>query len=164
MRARHPFSLLEIMIVIALVTVIGTFTTFSLIPFYHSYRFRLEVESLFNALEELQIEALILQSDMRVEFIKKNGRWVAQTYSDEPILKSQLIDLSHVESIEAPPYVTFYANGLVQPSSLIKFCHKSNARWIDLRRGHLMKLCDTPPPVFDFGKIPDQKIIKGFLG
>lgn len=143
--ARHPFSLIEVMVVIVLMGVVATTSIFGLWPFYQSYRFRLEVESFYGLLQELQIEALTLQSDMKVRFVEKNGKWSAQSSSDEPILKSQTIDLSHVERLSGHPDIDIYSSGLIRPAMVLKMSYKDEHRWIDFSGGHLIKLLEKEP-------------------
>jgi prepilin-type N-terminal cleavage/methylation domain-containing protein len=158
--ARHPFSLIEIMIVLVLVGVLAGVSTFSLRPLYQSYRFGLEVEALYELLQELQIEALTLQSDMKVGFTKEKGKLIAKSSCDETILKSQTLDLSHIEQIDPIDVIFIYSNGLIRPTSLIKLSAKQNERWLDLRGGHLIKLLEKAPQETGPIKIPDLNEIK----
>ncbi len=130
------------MVVIMLMGVVATTAVFGLWPFYQSYRFRLEVESLYGLLQELQIEALTLQSDMKVRFIEKNGKWSARSLSDEPILKSQTIDLSHIEKLSDHLEINIYSSGLIRPARVLKMSYKDEHRWIDFSGGHLIKLLE----------------------
>jgi len=161
--ARHPFSLIEVMIVIVLVGVMAGVSAFSLWPFYQSYRFRSEAESLYELLQELQLEAMTLQSDMKVSFTQKNGKRIASSSTDEPVLKSQMIDLSHVEQLSHEAPITLYANGLVLPRSIIKLSYKNDHRWLDLRGGHLMKFCETEPSPEAYEILLDLKEVKLLL-
>ncbi len=143
--ARHPFTLIEVMIVIVLVGIFSGVAAFAVKPLYHSYRFRTEVESLYDLLQEIQLEALTLQSDMRVSFTQKNGKWFASSSSDESVIKPQKIDLSHVEMIEEGKQVTFFSNGLIDPPIKIKFSNKNDVRWIDFTSRHLIKFWEIEP-------------------
>lgn len=143
--ARHPFSLMEVMVVIVLMGVLVSVTGFGLWPFYQSYQFRLEAESLYGLLQELQIEALTLQSDMKVRFTQENGRWSARSFSDEPILKSQTIDLSHIQILSAPREINIYSSGFIKPALVLKMSYKDEHRWIDFSGGHLIKLLEKEP-------------------
>lgn len=143
--ARHPFTLIEVMIVIVLVGIFSGVAAFAIKPLYHSYRFRVEVESLYDLLQEIQLEALTLQSDMYVSFTKENGKWLAISRSDESIIKPQKIDLSHVEIIEDGKQITFFSNGLIDPPIKIKFSNQKDERWIDFTSKHLIKFWEIEP-------------------
>ncbi|MBP7074690.1 MAG: type II secretion system protein [Rhabdochlamydiaceae bacterium] len=158
--ARHPFSLIEIMIVLVLVGVLAGVSAFSLRPLYQSYRFRLEVEALYELLQELQIEALSLQSDMKVSFTKENGKLMAKSSCDETILKSQTLDLSHIEEMNPIDSITIYSNGLIRPLSHIKLSSKGDERWLDLKGGHLIKLLEKAPQETGPINLPDLNEIK----
>lgn len=143
--ARHCFTLIEVMIVLVLVGIIAGVTSFALQPLYRSYRFKLEVESLYELLQELQIEALTLGSDMKVSFTKDKDTRIARSFCEETVLKAQTLDLSHIESMDSMNEIVLYSNGRVSPPSLIKLSNKGEHRWIDLRGGHLIKLLDKEP-------------------
>jgi prepilin-type N-terminal cleavage/methylation domain-containing protein len=160
---RHPFSLMEIMIVLVLVGILGGVSAFSLRPLYQSYRFRLEVEALYELLQELQIEALALRSDMRIGFTKeKNGKLFARSFSDETVIKSQTLELSHIEPIDIKS-ISIYSNGLIHPTSVIKLSSKEEARWLDLSGGHLIKLLEKAPQEGVRARVPDLNEIKKHL-
>jgi len=159
--ARHSFSLMEVMIVIVLVGVIGGVAAFSLKPFYQSYRFRTEVDGLYEMFEELQLEALTLQSDITVSFTNTNGKLSAKSSSDETVLKPQTIDLSHVDKIsDEVKQIIFYSNGLVEPSKIIKLSSHDEHRWIDFRGKHLIKFWQKEPPLEAAQKLPDLREIR----
>ncbi len=143
--ARHPFTLVEVMIVLVLVGIIAGVSSFAIRPLYQSYRFKLEVESLYELLQELQLEALTLGSDMKVDFTNDKGTRTARCFCEETVLKSQTLDLSHIESMNSITYITLYSNGRVEPPTLIKLSSKGEHRWIDLRGGHLIRLLDKEP-------------------
>lgn len=155
MRRRRLFTLIEVMIVIILMGVLGGVAAFSLRPLYQSFRFRLEADALYELLQELQIEALSLQSDMSVTLSKKDGKWRAQSKSDETIIKNQTIDLSHIEEIENASQITIYSNGVIDPPQLIKLTSKGDQRWIDCRTKHLIKFLETAPPTPPLEKTPN---------
>lgn len=135
---RRAFSLIELMVVISLVGLIASLSLFTIRPLYQSYRFRLEADALYELFQELQIEAMTLQSDIHVRFTQKKGAWEARSFSDEPILKSQVVDLSHIEELSPSMPITFYSNGVVRPKNIIKLSYGSECRWINLSGGHLI--------------------------
>lgn len=141
MSLRRSFSLTEIMVVLILVSIVAGVSVYSLIPFYKAYRFRAEVNTLYDLAQELQLEALSLQSDMKIRFTKEKGKWIAQSESAELLLKPQRIELSHVEQITMnSSTITFYSNGLIEPRQIVSLQHVGEKRGLDLRQPPLMKL------------------------
>src|ERR1700719_1414080 len=67
----RPFTLLEIVIVIALIGMMAVFGTWSLTDLLSQHRRQAEVDELQNFIQELQIEALALQSDLEITFTKE---------------------------------------------------------------------------------------------
>ena len=126
-----------------------------------NYRFRLETETLYELFQELQLEAMTLQSDMQVRLRESKGKWVASSLTDEPIIKPQTIDLSHVDQVSGGAVITFYATGLVDPRSVLKLSGSGEHRWIDLRGGHLMRFCEVEPGPIISGAVPNLEKIRG---
>src|SRR5882672_5795219 len=118
---RRSLSLMEVMVVLILVSIVGGVSAYSLVPFYKTYRFRSEVNALYDLAQELQLEALSLQSDMKIRFTSKAGVWTACSLSDEHVLKSQTLTLSHVDKVDINTglIITFYSNGLIEPKKQI---------------------------------------------
>ena len=157
--SRNCFSLLEVMIVVILVALIGGGTLFSLKSFYQTYRFRLEVDTLYELMQELQLEALTLQSDMTIRLIKEKGKWVAQTFTDESVLKPQTIHLPHIETITCPSLtITLYSNGLIEPSDVVTFSYQNEKRGLDLRFAPLIKFWENEPQKFEYQPFPSKNI------
>lgn len=148
------------MVAIILVGVVATVTVFSLWPLYQSYQFRLETTALYESLQELQLEAMTLDSDMYVRFTNKNGRWIAQSGGDEPIIKPQTIDLSHVKNLAPHQEIILYSNGTIEPKSVLELSYHDTHRWIDLRSGHLIQLHSSPPKDNGVERLIDLEKIK----
>jgi len=128
------------MVVLILISIVAGGSIYSLIPFYKTYRFRAEVTALYDLAQELQLEALTLQSDMQIRFTKEKGKWVAKSESEEKTLKPQIVDLSHVEQVEGTLSITFYSNGLIEPKKSICLGRGDEKRGLDLREPPLIRL------------------------
>jgi Raf kinase inhibitor-like YbhB/YbcL family protein len=136
---------MEVMVVIILMGVLGGVAAFSLRPLYQSYRFRMEVDAVYGLMQELQLEAMTLKSDVTLSFSEEKGKWLVKSKSDETILKPQKIDLSHVKQIDKALPITLYSSGMIEPSHVIKFSSGTQERWIDLSHKHLIKISDVKP-------------------
>lgn len=151
---RYSFSLMELMVAIGLVGTVAVITIFSIQPLYRSYQFKQEVEQLYELLQELQLDALVLQSDMYVALVHEQGHWKARSSTQEAILKAQTVDLGHVDKIDPVPSITLHANGLVRPALCIKLSRKGEERWVDLSGGHLIRVREKEPPPRQHDNIP----------
>ncbi len=85
---------------------------------------------------------------------------MAKSSCDETILKSQTLDLSHIEEMNPIDSITIYSNGLIRPLSHIKLSSKGDERWLDLKGGHLIKLLEKAPQETGPINLPDLNEIK----
>lgn len=161
----HPFSLIEVMVALLLVSIVAGVSAFSILPLYRSYRFRLAVESVYELARELQLEAMTLQSDMKMRLTKEGGHWKAISITTETVLKPQTIDLSHVDQVEkrAPLTITFYSSGQVFPKEIVTFVYHGEKRGLDFTRPPLIKLWIGSPQRVNDPVIPDLDQIKSFM-
>jgi hypothetical protein len=153
---RRLFSLMEVMIVMVLVSLVAGITVYSIIPLYRTFCFQTEVSTVYDLMQELQLEALTLQSDMQLTFTKKKGKWSATTLSEETVLRSQHVDLSHIAQIhldqkqqDRPFTLIFYSNGLVKPPAVMLLSNPHEKRWIDFAHPPLLKLHRELPKKFE---------------
>lgn len=152
------------MVVLLLVSVVAGVSAFALLPFYRTHRFRTEVESLYELVRELQLEAMALQSDMEICFKKEAGKWRATSKTDETILKPQTIELSHIDQITPSlSTIIIYSNGQLQPKTIISFTYRDETRGLDLTQPPLIQLWIGSPPKSPDLEIPNLDKIKSEL-
>src|SRR5580692_1292532 len=96
----RPFTLLEIVIVIALIGIMAVFGTWSLTDLLAQHRRQAEVDELQNFIQELQIEALALQSDLELFFIKDKDKLQVSSKTAEKILLGRTIVLKGVREFK----------------------------------------------------------------
>lgn len=163
---RHLFSLMEVMVAILLVSIVVGISTFSIIPFYQTYQFRIQMDALYELMRELQLETMALCSDMKIRFTLEKGKWRAVSLTDEAVLKSQVIDLSHVDQFKIGLVaqdlltLTFYSNGYIQPAQILSFSYKNERRDIDLTHPPLIKLTIGPAKKWEILDIPRLDKVK----
>lgn len=128
---------MELIIVCALVGIVGS-GLYALVPLYRAYCFRTEVAHVYGLFRELQLEAMALGADLRVELLCDRGTWVVRSVSDEAVLPSQRLKLSHVREVRWPDrrgsHVTFLIGpqGWVHPAVKVQFLGPGEAKVIDL--------------------------------
>lgn len=112
--------------------------------------FQKEVEHFKNLLQELQIEALTLGSDMELQ-IKKENHWRVVFKSSEKILKSETIDLKHIHTVFLNHQsvdrfkITIFSTGRVVPAQLIELRGNKSSLWVDLREPIQIKFTAVKP-------------------
>ncbi|MGR3973846.1 MAG: type II secretion system protein [Candidatus Rhabdochlamydia sp.] len=127
---KRAFSLLEVGVVTALLAATGSLFMFTLIPFYHTHRFHRECQGVYELIKNLQINALLYQSDMQLHVYQEKGRWMARSESEEILLKSELIKLPYIHHItygscvDHPFTLCFYANGRINFDQRVIFSYK----------------------------------------
>lgn len=146
-RLSRPFTLLEIIIVIALIGVTATMGVGAITSLLDKHYFQREVEQFKTLLQELQIEALTLGSDMEIQMEKEK----AVFKSREKILKSETIDLTHVRGLFLNHRaterftITIFATGRIWPQQLIELRGKKDSLWVDLREPIQIKFTRVKP-------------------
>lgn len=147
----RSFTLLEVVITIILVGIIGTWGFGSLQTLLSKHRYRAETEQVKSFLQELQLEALVLRSDIEVHFVKQD-HWSVSSKSDESILRSETIPLKQIRSLllngQTVDHLTLmiFSTGRITPSSLIELKGKDASLWIDLREPIQLKFTTSQPP------------------
>ncbi len=85
MRNKHPFTLLEIMVCIAILGLMAGAIGWNIKGLLHRSKSQHAKERLRNHLEELQILALTHQADIEVDLIVRGNKVYYKDLTDEPI-------------------------------------------------------------------------------
>lgn len=147
----RPFTLLEIVIVLALIGLMATFGTWSLTDLLAQHRRQAEADDLKNFLQELQIEALALRSDIEVTFSKKGEKLNIASKTSEKILRDRTVVLKGVRQFkfkdrqEETLAFQIFSTGRIDPPGVIEIEREKKSLWIDLRQPLLVKFFDTRP-------------------
>jgi type II secretory pathway pseudopilin PulG len=170
MKRRLSFSLIEVMIVLCLIASIGFLSSYALVPLYRTYQARLEVEKIYELLQEVQIESLALESDMKVSFKKINQTWWIETETNERILGNQRIKLPHIKNItmkkaENPALfsISFYRNGWIEPQTWVSMSIKNETIFIDFSSPPIIKKMSHQPVSKAVSFIPPTDIEETLL-
>ncbi len=157
MRSRHrPFTLLEILIALAILGIAATVVGWQIGKSVRIYRFQHEVEELHLAMKRAQVLALTHQTDLRLHIDKQGDKFVYYVETDEPF-PDNLIDqryhtIKEIEKIHLQDKpvehldLTFYSQGNIEPRSTLElFSRDSSSRWLDFQGAFLLKLCVSKP-------------------
>lgn len=151
MKKSRSFTLFEIVVVLALIALVASLGFGGIHGLLKKERFYSQVERLKSLLEELQIEALALGSDMEVEIVKQDVGWKARSQTAESILRSQTVSLKTVETITMNGIpidhlkMTIFATGTIEPKALLEVKQSDHAVWIDLRQPIQIKFSQQKP-------------------
>jgi type II secretory pathway pseudopilin PulG len=147
----RPFTLLEIVIVIALIGMMAVFGTWSLTDLLSQHRRQAEVDELQNFIQELQIEALALQSDLELFFIKDKDKLQVRSKTAEKILRDRTVVLKGVREFkfrdQPKPNFTLqiFSTGRIEPQGLFEIEREKGSVFIDVRQPLLVKFSDKRP-------------------
>lgn len=148
---KSPFTLLEILITLILLTTVGTLVSVQTFQLVKKHRFEKEVEDFFSVLQEAQLFAVIHNTEIFLELIKKGNSIAYQLTTDEPISpnlfsqkkKSFLAVKKVIVDGKKDPEIHFRVSsqGVIEPRGVISF-HSEDGEmkeWVDLRGGLLLK-------------------------
>ncbi len=160
-RINRPFTLLEIVIVLALIGMMAVFGTWSLTDLLAQHRRQAEVDELQNFLQELQIEALALQSDLEITFSKSKDQLLVRSKTSEKILRDRTVILKGLRELKfqdrSTPTQTLqiFSTGRFEPAGIIEIERDKGSLWIDVRQPILVKFSDKRPMLIQ-EVIPDK--------
>ncbi len=147
----RPFTLLEVVIVLMLIGMMAVFGTWSLTDLLAQHRRQAEVDELQNFMQELQIEALALQTDLELFFIKEKDQLRVCSKTAEKILSNRTVVLKGVRELKfrdrIQPNVTLqiFSTGRIEPQGLFEIAREKGPVFIDVRQPLLVKFSSTRP-------------------
>jgi prepilin-type N-terminal cleavage/methylation domain-containing protein len=157
----RPFTLLEVVIVLALIGMMAVFGTWSLTDLLAQHRRGSEIDELQNFLQELQIEALALRSDFEVTFSKSEDKLSVRSKTAEKILRDRTVVLKGLREFkfknEPKAKATFQilSTGRIDPPGIIEIERNKGSLWIDMRQPLQIKFFDKQPSLLH-EVIPDK--------
>jgi type II secretory pathway pseudopilin PulG len=156
----RPFTLLEMVIAILILSLIGTFSAIHIKGLIDSHRFESEVSHLFIALQEAQLLAATYQTDIDFDLYKEKEKFYYRFSTDEPLTTRQLNQekksLTHSAAIrfKEKKITKLHFNifsGCIEPRGVLTFFQTleedSKTLWLDLQYGGLLKFSYRKPPL-----------------
>jgi len=160
----RPFTLLEIVIVLMLIGMMAVFGTWSLTDLVAQHRRQSEIDELQNFIQELQIEALALQSDFEVTFSKNKDTLQVESKTGEKIIRDRKIVLKGLREFKfndrqaSTQTFQIFSTGRFEPAGIMEIEREKGSLWIDVRQPILLKFSDKrPSPIQEV--IPDKSKI-----
>jgi prepilin-type N-terminal cleavage/methylation domain-containing protein len=159
MKIKRAFTLLEMMVVLAVLSAVGTLTTIYIKKLLTVHRFESEVSDLFIAIQEAQVLSSAFQTDLSLNFFQKKGILYYRISTDEPLLPRQLnqgdFPLAHTDSLHFKGakvkklHLDIFSGGRIEPGGILTFrqSEEEDAKelWFDLQHGHLLKFTYSKP-------------------
>lgn len=148
---RHSgFTLIELMVVIAIIAITATLAAPNLSQMTANYRVRGAAEGILNALNFARAEALRRNSPVRFSLTAGGSGWAVSQVSPTTTLQTHSTDEAGttVTSSTAATDVTFLPTGLVQAGSQLaqvtvsSTVDGSKTRRINVFGGGLIRMCD----------------------
>lgn len=158
-RLSRAFTLLELMIALAILSLIGALSAVQIKKLTDAHQFETEVSNLFIALQEAQVLASTYQTDISLDFYRDEKRDLCYRFSTyEPFTEQQFNNearsLNHTfaikfqgEKIHQLHFDIF--SGRVEPRGVLAFFQTpkedSKTVWLDLQYGQLLKFSYRRP-------------------
>lgn len=150
-RAHHGFTLVELMVVVAIVAISATLAAPSFAQMIANYRVRGAADGILGALNFARTEALRRNTPVAFALSSGGSGWSVSQLSTSTTLQSRSagdVPGLSVTSSSAATSVTFLANGLIQSGTQLSeltvasAVNNANTRRIHVFGGGLIRMCD----------------------
>jgi prepilin-type N-terminal cleavage/methylation domain-containing protein len=167
-RIKRSFTLLEMAIALALLSVIGTVVGVSVKKLIDSHRFESSLLSLFNELQQAQLLSSAYDAEVAVDLFEEGGAFVACLHTEEPGLKRYIAtkrELTRTAAITfngkkvSSLHMDIYSGGRIVPRGVFAFFDslqdKPRVLYLDTSLGGLATLSYSKPtesataPIYD---------------
>jgi hypothetical protein len=153
------FTLLEIILVVAILSMVASVVGWQIARLVKSYAFQAEVEEIYRAIKQAQVLSLSYQTDISVRFSKEEGLHYYYLHTDEPFAeipfdreKKALQKVRRI-TFNRKPIHTFdfclYSNGDMEPRGLLGFFpdkkKEEPAMWLDFQGAFMLALTHQKP-------------------
>lgn len=150
-RGHHGFTLVELMVVLAIVAISATLAAPSFSQMIANYRVRGAADGILGALNFARTEALRRNTPVAFSLASGGSGWTVSQLSTSTTLQSRSagdVPGLSVSSSSAATSVTFLANGLIQSGTQLSqvtvasVVSNANTRRINVFGGGLIRMCD----------------------
>jgi prepilin-type N-terminal cleavage/methylation domain-containing protein len=176
LKAHVAFTLLEIMLVIAILGMVASVVGWQIATAVSKYAFQREIEEIYNAVKQSQVLCLTYRTDICVHFFREDGVFYYQLRTDEPFAEipfdrekrplEKIGKITFNEKTVKEWDLNLFSQGYIDPRGILGFFPKNKkedaALWMDFQGAFLLTLSHHKPlaskertPVF-----PEDKVKK----
>lgn len=158
MRKKRAFTLLEIIIVIAILAGVSSIIGVQGNSLIGQYRFKMGIEKLFSQMCEMQSHAMNYQNSIELHLSREGKEWHYRFFTEQPIrgrnkwgnhlLKNTYSLLQNGDEKKENLSFVIDSTGYISPPSLLQFSDGAYSVWIDLTH---------PPQLSLMNKLPLQQ-------
>lgn len=170
------FTLLEIVIVIAILSLIASVVGWQIVSAVNTHAFQKEVEEVYNAIRHAKVLSLTYRTDINVRFVKEGDGLYYQLYTDEPFANT-LFDREKKVLKRIGKFTfndktfkdfdfTLYANGNLEPRGVLGFFPRGKknvaGRWLNFSGAFDLTLSHQKPTLIKerFPVFPEDQLKK----
>ena len=175
-KTRSAFTLLEIMLVIAILGMVASVVGWQIGTAVSAYAFQREIEEVYNAVKQSQILCLTYRTDICVHLFREDGVFYYQLQTDEPFTEIPFDrDKKPLEKIGKITFnektikeldLNLFSQGQIDPRGILGFFPKNKkedaALWMDFQGAFLLSLAHHKPLAFKerMPGFPEDKVKK----
>lgn len=155
-RHKKSFTLLEIMICIAIMALAASAMIYPLSGLLKEHRFQQGVKQFVTHLREMQSLALNYQSDMTLQFYQENGKIMCRGVTDEPIFLFKPFEMGNISSLmharkkaKMPLTFNIYPTGRIEPAGTLTFQSETKKIEINFETSPLITLKESSITIED---------------
>lgn len=171
MKRKRLFTLIEMVIALALLSLVGTVVGVSAKRLIDAHRFESHLLDLFHTLEQAQILSATYNAEVTVDLCREKNTFVARFHTQEPHLKRYFATPKQLPQTAAVTWnaqpissfhIAIYAGGRIVPRGVLAFFESVRERprvlYVDTRLGGLASLSYTKPSQIAVMEMKDKPI------
>jgi hypothetical protein len=141
MRSKKSFTLLELFLCLALLTLLSGVVGWQMKDVLAHHQFRNSVDRLVSRIRELQVLTTSYQNDMGIEIYTEEGQLQYKLITEEPLPIFDFKKNYPLQGIDAitlkgkkvkESKIMLFSNGRITPCETLGFHNKNQSLWVDL--------------------------------